>query len=335
MVNSILVAAAVNSIADILKAKDIPYEIEDSAAYKSYMKVWDRSSKKDLAYRQARPAMERILSREYFAFVKGGVPMRIRLNDPSRKMEDSFAEILLERTDLNWHIAISVKLNANIIATLPFAGREQDMFEDHVVGAVNEIDDFGDRIFGVPCSNEYFDDMNEILLKIAPYDKESWRAFLKEETLIYDTLLSPILRALGSEIKKICEDHPEAPARMFDFFYGKYDYYYINPIEQVKVTKIGALNAHGDLGRLPDNDNHTTAYIKYPTKLLDVRFANGKYGQLSKDTLQFTFDGGWALCFKVMPGKDRTKGRTFELNVYVPVTPFGSYRDQVDWDPEA
>jgi hypothetical protein len=25
----------------------------------------------------------------------------------------------------------------------------------------------------------------------------------------------------------------------------------------------------------------------------------------------------------------------FEMQVYLPVTPFGSYRDQVDWDPEA
>jgi len=32
--------------------------------------------------------------------------------------------------------------------------------------------------------------------------------------------------------------------------------------------------------------------------------------------------------------KEALEKRHFNMTVYLPVTPFGSYRDQVDWDPE-
>ena len=335
MINTILAAATLKAFEDIFEANDIPYELEDNEAYEGYMRVWEGSDKKDLAYRQARPAVERIVSREPYIFEKAGAPLMIRFNDQNRKMEDSFGEILLERADLDWRFAISVKVDANIIATMPVAGRDMALFMNKVDNMFNEIDDFGDRIFGVPCSNEYFDDMNEILLKIEPHDRENWKELLKDDSFVYDTLITPMLEAFGREMPRICKDHPEAPQKLIEYFYRKIDYYFIYPIDQLKLTRIGAVNAHGDLGRMPGNPNHNTPIVKYPTQLLDVRFSGGKYGEISKDTIRLAFDGGWSLCVTIRPVHDRMKGRSFELKVYMPVTPFGSYRDQVDWDPEA
>ena len=332
MINSILVGATLKAFQEILDAKGVPYEVEDGEEYREYMRIWEETAKQDTALRQARPAVRRVVEREPYLFVADGDPLMFRFNDKRRRMKDSFAEILLERADKDWHIAISLKYNANIVATMPVAGRDLDMYMNKAEGMFNEIDDFGSRIFGVPCSNDYFDEMNDILLKIEPHDRESWRDFLKEEDFIYDTLITPMLRAIGKEIPRICKDHPEAPQRLIDYFYAKIDYYFFRPIDQKQVTRIGAVNSHGDLGRIPDNDNYYTPVVKFPTQLLDVRFANGSYGELSKDTLQITFDGGWSVCIKIRPSQDRSKGRSFELFVYLPVTPFGSYRDQVEWD---
>jgi hypothetical protein len=176
--------------------------------------------------------------------------------------------------------------------------------------------------------------MNSILENISNHDREAWAESLKNDDFAYDNLITPMLRAIADEIPRICQDHPEAPRRLIDFFYGKYDYYYLNPIEELELTRIGAINSHHGLGRIPNNHNHFTPCVDFPTELLDVRFANGKYGELSRDTVQFTFDKGWALCIQVIRNKTERYGRFFAIKAYLPVTPFGSYRDQVAWAPE-
>ena len=335
MINSLLVACTLKAFEEILDERNIPYEIEKGEAYESYIKVFNESDDRDLVLRQARPAVRRIASKEPYLFKQGGKPLSIDFNDQHRKLKrDSFGEIKLERADLDWRISISVKSDAKVIATMPVADRDVASYMDHTVNVYNEIDDFGFRIFGVPCSNEYFEDINEILERIYPNDKDTWAKLLKDEDFAYGRIITPMLRAIGKEIPRICKDHPEAPQRLIDYFYGKIDYYYINPIEEVGVTRIGAVNSRKGLGRIPDNDNLYTPSVTFPTRLLDVRFANGRYGELSRDTIQFTFDGGWSVCITVLIKETADGDRSFVLNVYLPVTPFGSYRDQVKWDPE-
>lgn len=336
MVNSLLVAASAKAIKEYLEENNIPYVFDENIAYTRYMKVWEESDKQDLTLRQARPAIKRIFSKEPYLFEKDGEPLYVRFNDRKRTLhKESFGEILLERVDKDWRISLSVKSSAKVIATMPVADRDMATYMDRIVNAYNEIDDFGDRIFGYPCSNQYFNDMNEILEKIAPHDKENWTELMKDDDFAYDTLITPMLKAIGTEIPRICKDRPAAPQKLIDYFYGTIDYYYINPIEEVQVTRIGAVNSRRGLGRIPNNTNLYTPQVKFPTELLDVRFANGRYGELSKDTVQFSFDGGWAVCLTIRPVETEDGGRSFVLSVYLPVTPFGSYRDQVEWDPEA
>ena len=335
MINSILVGGTLTALEEVFNENGIVFDIEKSKAYDTYKRVWENSAKKDLAVRQARPAIRRILEKEPYVFEKGGEPLMIRLNDQDRRMEDSFGEILLERADIDWRFALSVKIDAKIIASMPVAGRDMSLFMNKVDGMVNEIDDFGDRVLGIPCSNEYFDEMNEILLKIAPHDSDNWKELIRDDSFVYDTLITPMLGALGREMPRIFKDHPEAPRRLIEYFYRMIDYYYIAPIDKAGVTRIGAVNGHGDLGRIPGSDNNFTPKIKFPTQLLEVRPASGRYGELSKDTIQLSFDGGWSLCIMLRPVTDRMKGRSFELKVFMPSLPYGSYRDQVEWDPEA
>ncbi len=334
MINYLLVAATLKSFEEILKANDIPYEIFDDEAYRNYMSKWEESDQKDLMMRQARPAVRRIAHKEPFIFETKGSPLVFKFNDQNRKMKDSFGEMLMERADIDWRIAFSLKNSANIIATAVLADRDRTTGTDRTVTVYNEIDDFGDRIFGVPCSNDYFNDINAILERIDSHDRDTWAEKLQDDEFAYSQLITPMLSAIGREIPRICKDHPEAPQKFIDFFYGKIDYYYFNPIEALGLTRIGAVNAHGGLGCIPNNKNHYTPTVEDPDTLLDVRFANGPYGELSKDTIQFTFNGGWALCLKIVRNNDPKYGRYFAMNAFMPVTPFGSYRDQVEWDAE-
>ena len=100
---------------------------------------------------------------------------------------------------------------------------------------------------------------------------------------------------------------------------------------ELEITRIGCVNSHAGLGCMPNNSNHTIQPVRFPTELLDVRMATGKYGEISRDTIQFTFDGGWSVCIRLSLDEKHLEDRNFLMNVYLPVTPFGSYRDQVPW----
>ena len=331
--SKILVEACLKAFINILERENVPYVIRDDEESQFFYHLWEETDEdRDLAYRQAAPAIERIVSHEQYIFETTGDPLVIRLNFLDRKLErDSFGEIMLERPDLDWRFAISVKSDAKILTALPVADRELEMNKDEIKGSFNAIDDFGFRIFGVPCTNEYFDDVNEILLNIAPHDNDSWSELVKEDKFVYGTLITPMLKAIGREMPRIMKFHPEAPQKIFDYFYGKMDYYFINPIPEVKATRIGCVNARGYLGRMPGNPNLKTPKVRFPSELLDVRMATGKYGEVSRDTLQLSFDGGWSLCLMMSPVYDTFGELGFDMQVYLPVTPFGSYRDQVDW----
>ena len=202
MINKILVEACVKAFKNIFEREGVPYVIQDDEEASYFFHLWeDTDEEKDLAYRQAAPAMERIASHEPFIFETEGEPLRIRLNYLDRKLErDSFGEIMLERPDLDWRFAISVKNDAKILSALPVADRELDMNKDEIRNSFNAIDDFGDRIFGIPCSNDYFDDVNDILLNIAPRDSENWAELIKDEHFVYGSLITPMLRAIGREL---------------------------------------------------------------------------------------------------------------------------------------
>ncbi len=333
MINTILVEACVKAFKSILEREGVPYFIKDDEEAQYFFNLWEKTEEdKELAYRQALPAIERIAAHEPYLFKTEGEPLCIRLNYLERKLErDSFGEILLERPDLDWRFSISVKSDARILSALPVADRELDMDKDVIRNSFNAIDDFGDRIFGIPCSNEYFDDINEVLLNIAPRDSENWGELVKDEKFIYGSLITPMLAAIGREFPRLLKSHPEAARKLYDYFYGKIDYYFIKPVDELEVTRIGCVNAHGGLGRMPDNTNLLVPETGFPSELLEVRFATGKYGEVSRDTLQLNFDGGWALCITMNPVYDTYGELGFDVQVYIPVTPFGSYRDQVDW----
>lgn len=334
MIDTLLVAATVKAFEDILEKRGVPYETRKDDEYKIYMAAWDEAGKdaQVLALRQAAPAAERIASKEAYLFETGGEPLAIRLNYLTRKLDkDSFGEILLERTDIDWHICISVKNDAKVLSSMTLADRTRYTEKNRVINVFNEIDDFGEEIFQVPCSNEYFNDVNKVLLTFEPYSKEEWVKKLDDEDFLYGKLITPMLRAIAAEVPRICEYHPEAPKKFIDFFYGNFDYYFIKPIKELEITRIGSVNSHGDLGKIPGSHNLAIQRINFPTKLLDVRFATGDYGEISKDTLQFSFDGGWAVCLKLHLDEEHLDERNFMVSVYLPVTPFGSYRDQVAW----
>ena len=66
MINKILVEACVKAFKNILEREGVPYAIKDDEESSYFYHLWeDTDEEKDLAYRQAAPAIERIVSHEF------------------------------------------------------------------------------------------------------------------------------------------------------------------------------------------------------------------------------------------------------------------------------
>ena len=66
MINKILVEACVKAFKNIFEREGVPYVIQDDEEASYFFHLWeDTDDEKDLAYRQAAPAMERIASHRH------------------------------------------------------------------------------------------------------------------------------------------------------------------------------------------------------------------------------------------------------------------------------
>ena len=87
MINKILVEATVKAFKTILEREGVPYDIRSDAESKYFMQLWeDTDEDRNLAFRQAMPAVERIASKEPYLFLKDGDPLVIRLNYLDREL---------------------------------------------------------------------------------------------------------------------------------------------------------------------------------------------------------------------------------------------------------
>jgi hypothetical protein len=87
MINKLLVGATLKAFEDILTAEGVPFSVRDDEETRLFREHYDGSADKDLAYRQARPAVARIVSKEPYIFEKAGEPLVIRLNFLTREFK--------------------------------------------------------------------------------------------------------------------------------------------------------------------------------------------------------------------------------------------------------
>ena len=89
MIDTILAAATVKSIEEIMTEAGVPYEVRDDEEKAYFYGAWDDAtdSERDLALRQAAPAIRRILSKEAYAYRAKEGPLIIRFNYQKRKIE--------------------------------------------------------------------------------------------------------------------------------------------------------------------------------------------------------------------------------------------------------
>ncbi len=199
--------------------------------------------------------------------------------------EGDVRDIVAQREDIEWEVGFSLKHNH-------FAVKHSRL---------SSILDFGEKWYGVPCSDTYWKEIAPIFatLQKAKEDGMRWSDFGNKEKIVY----VPLLTAFMQEINRVYEHKPIIAKRIANYLLGKYDFYKIVSDDKHKRAIVTGYNLHGQLN-LEGEDKPIVRIkrIKLPDEIHSLRFKKN-----SKTTLEMTMNNGWSFSFRIHNASTRVE----------------------------
>ncbi|CZE48666.1 HaeIII family restriction endonuclease [Campylobacter geochelonis] len=188
-------------------------------------------------------------------------------------------DILLVRDSITWEIGLSIKHNH-------FAVKHS---------RISPKIDFGEKWYGVKCSDEYWQKISKVFEKINEYkiQKKKWSDLSAKEDEIY----VPLLNALKDELVKQNAKFPtQIPQNLVKYLLGKFDFYKMISIDSDKITRLQSYNINGSLNK---NGKFIKKSISIPLLNLPTRIIALDFKLDSKNTLELFLDAGWQFSFRL------------------------------------
>lgn len=168
-------------------------------------------------------------------------------------------DVLLIRSLQNWEIGISAKNNHRAVKH----------------SRLSQIIDFGEKWLGIPCSKEYFVEIEPIfsmLERIKKKDKSTKWSSIED---MHQKVYIPILEAFRKELLRLDKENPVVVAeRLVNYLIGNQDFYKV--IKGKNKIEIQGYNLHGTLN-LPFEKVKPKARIpklKLPSRLVEIVYEN-------------------------------------------------------------
>ena len=187
-------------------------------------------------------------------------------------------DIIIVRKDIRWEIGLSIKHNH-------FAVKHSRLGKSL---------DFGDRWFGVPCSQNYWDEIRPIFTYI-DQEKQANKKWSELPSKAEDVYI-PLLNAFVNEIKKANAENEGIPRKMVEYLLGQFDFYKVISIDNKNVTQIQTYNLRGTLNRPSSKEQPK---IVVPVSSLPTRIVSFEFKPGSDNTVELYMDGGWQFSFRI------------------------------------
>lgn len=187
-------------------------------------------------------------------------------------------DIVIRRDSIDWEVGLSIKHNHAAVKH----------------SRLSHVLDFGKEWYGIPCSKQYWDDVDPIfaLLNSEKSKGTKWSELDDKEGRVYLPLLSAFLR----EVERAYESDSTVAGKIFEYLVGVKDYHKIVSEDKKRLTLIHTFNLHGTLN-LPSNKKEADIEIpaaEAPTEIFKMRFKKG-----SNTTVEIYMDNGWAFSFRI------------------------------------
>ncbi|MBL4585957.1 MAG: HaeIII family restriction endonuclease [Flavobacteriales bacterium] len=206
-------------------------------------------------------------------------------------------DVLCIRTLQKWEIGISAKNNHRALKHSRLSTRL----------------DFGKEWVGLPCSKDYFDEINKVFSLLTSIRKEKpktkWGEVFKDKN---EQIYKPVLMAFRKELLSLQKIDPENFAHnVVQYLVGSNDFYKI--IKNKRKVEIQAFNMNGRLnlpakGKKPEL---RITKVQLPKRLIELVFKKGH-----DNTLIASFDEGWQISFRLHTAKSTVEpSLKFDVNL--------------------
>lgn len=197
--------------------------------------------------------------------------------------EADVRDIIIERKDIIWEIGLSIK--------------HKHMAVKH--SRLSEVLDFGQKWYGVKCSEEYWNAVKPIF-DFLESEKANGTYFRDLKSKI-DNVYVPVLKAFMQEVKKQVENNADVPRNLVEYILSKYDFYKVISVDNKRITTIQSFNMYGTLNQ-PSKTQKPS--LKVPVMELPTTLLHMDFKPKSKTTVIMSFDNGWQFSFRIHNAKD-------------------------------
>lgn len=257
-----------------------PVQIEKNSSYYAAMRAWqsiDENLRATLL-ESATAAVQAIFDLEPLIVEDGEDMLDLLIQSDEKGEEGDVRDILIIRRNIQWEIGLSVKHNH-------FAVKHSRLSKGL---------DFGEKWFGVKCSDKYWEEIRPIFeyLDAEKKNGSKWSDLPSKENDVY----IPLLNAFVDEVKRSASTNAELPKKMVEYLLGEYDFYKVISVDNKKTTQIQAFNLRGTLAK---PSKHKTSKIYVPVSSLPTRIVSLDFKPESNNTVELYMDGGWQFSFRI------------------------------------
>ena len=263
---------------EIIKVRSA--EVIHNSAYQAAFNAWNLmpESFQYILRESASSAVDTIFDMEPMILEQSADMLTLKIQTDNEGKDGDVRDIVISRSDVQWEIGLSIKHNH-------FAVKHSRLAKSL---------DFGEKWFGIPCSDQYWSDIKPIFdyLNAQKAKKKAWHDLPSKEQIIY----IPLLQAFMKEVLHSNALDSSVPQKMVEYLLGEFDFYKVISIDSKRITKIQTYNLHGTLNR---SSKTITPKITVPHALLPTRIVSLDFKPGSTNTVELYMDGGWQFSFRI------------------------------------
>ena len=275
-------------------------------------RAWNAVSqdKRDLFTISANAAVEAVLELEPRMEEDGGDTLLLEFQKDEAGESGDVRDIVIRRDTIEWEVGLSIKHNHAAVKH----------------SRLSHMLDFGSEWYGIPCSNQYWNDIKPIfdMLNHEKARRTNWSDLADKEGEVY----VPLLQAFLDEVNRAYRNDPDVAIRMFEYLVGIKDYHKIVSDDSKRVTLIHTFNLHGTLNQ-PSRIKVSAFEVpvtETPTEIIAMRFKRG-----SKTTVEVYMDNGWAFSFRIHSASTRVQP-SLKFDVQFISTPVSVLHVECKWN---
>jgi len=254
--------------------------IIDNSSFLANKKSWNLVSdeQKNLFKISAEAAVDLILELEPIMIEISDDCITLEFQADSSGVSGDVRDIVIKRQDIAWEIGLSVKHNHEAIKHSRLANRL----------------DFGNKWFGIPCSKNYWDNVQPIFKMLGKEKNKGtkWADIVNKDLIVY----LPLLNAFIDEVKHAYSIDSQVPRKMVEYLIGTYDYYKVVSIDSKKMTLVHSFNMHNTLNQPSSSKSSSIVVptVELPTEIIDLRIKPN-----STNTVEMYLNNGWQISFRI------------------------------------